>query len=465
MTHNKQDKTIAIVGAGLVGSFLAGSLAKQGFNVECFEKRPDSRNPNFQWEGRSINLALSFRGRKALRKMGVEQEVVSQCIPMKGRMMHDLEGNLSFMRYGVTKEQVILSCGRKMLNEALLNASEKFPNLKFRFNTTCDEINVRNTSVTIIENGQPVETKTYDAILGTDGAFSNVRSALLQVKGVSFSQDYLAHGYKELTIPPTNKNEFALYPNALHIWPRGEFMMIALPNPDKTFTATLFMPWDGENGFHNIKTEAHLLKFFKEVFPDAVPLMPDLLKEYFTNPTGYLATIKTAPWYSNNTLVLGDAAHAIVPFYGQGMNCSLQDGSCLDDLLQINTGNISDVFPEFYRLRKGPADAVAQLSLSNYIEMRSKVKSKGFLLRKSFEAALYKAVPNWFIPLYPMVSFTDIPYDEIILRTKRQDEIIDRLLIGLPSTIILAFVFGYPPARALVLGQLKSVRHFIKSAL
>jgi len=455
---------VGIMGAGLAGSLLAVLLAKQGYKVDVFERREDSRSENFVWDGRSINLALSTRGRKALRKAGIEEKIVAQCIPMKGRMMHDLSGNLSFMKYGVG-DQAILSAGRRMLNEELMSAAEQYPNVKFHFNTGCKKVNVKKTSVDLVrDNGESFKINV-DTLIGTDGAYSNVRTALQRTKGIDYQQTYLPHGYKELTIPPNADGDFAMFTNALHIWPRGDFMMIALPNPDKTFTATLFMPWDGENGFNAIKTEEHLLKFWKATFPDSLELIPGLVKEFFTNPTGYLMSIKCNPWYSNNTMIMGDAAHAIVPFYGQGMNCSLEDADTFDELLQHHQGPIQGIFKEFYRLRKGPADAVSKLSHDNYIEMRSHVASRWFLLRKQFENALHRLMPERFIPLYTMVSFSTIPYDEIIARNDKQTKLLDRLFVTVPGSILIAFVAGNPTARSIISDLLTPLFVQIKSAL
>ena len=376
--------------------------------------------------------------------------------------MHDVNGSISFMPYGVG-EQAVLSAGRQMLNEELMNAAEKCPNVKFHFNTSCKQVDVNNNTFNAVNEQGTTSVKT-DVIIGTDGAFSGVRSALQRKKGINYQQTYLPHGYKELTIPPNADGDFAMSTNALHIWPRGDFMMIGLPNPDKTFTITLFMPWEGDNGFNQIKTEEQLLSFFHSTFPDAVPLMPNLVKDYFANPTGHLITVKCAPWYLNNTVIMGDAAHAIVPFYGQGMNCSLEDVDVFDELLGDSV-DITSIFPKFFEERKPAADAISQLSQENYIEMRSHVASRLFLMRKSVEKVVHRIIPNIFIPLYTMVAFTTIPYHKVISRDKKQAKIFDTVLVFSSIAFGCAIVVVTPPLRNMVFSAFTSTKNTIKSSL
>merc|ERR1712137_25966 len=454
---------VAILGAGLAGSLAAALLGKRGYTVDVYEKRDDSRSDTFTWEGRSINLALSARGRKSLRKLGIEDKIVARCIPMKGRIMHDISGKLSFMPYGVG-DQSVLSAGRQMLNEELMTAAESNPNVKFHFKTSCKQVNIRETSFVAIDEEGNQKKVNSDVIIGADGSYSSVRSSLQRRKGINYEQSYLPHGYKELTIPAKD-GDFAMFTNALHIWPRGNFMMIALPNPDKSFTVTLFMPWEGENGFNAIKSEDQLLRFFQETFPDAVPLMPNLVKEYFANPVGHLVTIKCSPWYSNNTVILGDAAHAIVPFYGQGMNASLEDVDVFDDLLSACGSNIPSIFPKFFETRKPAADAISKLSHENYIEMRASVASTLFLMRKSIEKVVHRLLPNTFIPLYTMVAFTTIPYHEVIARDKRQSKIFNRCLFWGSAVLICGIVIAVPPFRNAAQNVLFDCRARLKSAL
>ena len=383
---------------------------------------------------------------------------------MKGRMMHDVSGKLSYMPYGID-DQVVLSAGRRMLNEELMNVAEEHPKVKFHFNTTTKQVNVRETSFVAIDNDGNQSTVKPDVIIGSDGSYSGVRSALQHRKGINYSQTYLPHGYKELTIPPNSDGDFAMFTNALHIWPRGDFMMIALPNPDKTFTVTLFMPWDGENGFNQIKTEQQLMAFFESTFPDSIPLMPNLVKEYFENPVGHLVTIKCDPWYYNNTVIFGDAAHAIVPFYGQGMNASLEDADQFDDLLAACGGDIPSIFPQFFEIRKPAADAISKLSHDNYIEMRSSVASSLFLLRKSVEKLVHRIIPNTFIPLYTMVAFTTIPYHKVIERDHKQTKIFNRCLMFGTVALGIGVILVVPPFRHFVSTLLTDVRLRIRSTL
>lgn len=342
--------------------------------------------------------------------------------------MHDVSGKLSFMPYGIN-EQVVLSAGRRMLNEELMNVAEKHSNVKFHFNVSCKHVNLRETSFTMEDEQGKRENIQSNYIIGADGSFSSIRAALEHRKGINYQQTYLPHGYKELTIPANSDGDFAMEVNALHIWPRGDFMMIALPNPDRTFTVTLFLPWEGENGFNQIKTKEQLMNFFENTFPDSIPLMPNLVEEYFANPIGHIVTIKCDPWYYNNTVILGDAAHAIVPFYGQGMNASLEDVDVFDELLSACGGDadIASIFPSFFKLRKPAADAISDLSRENYIEMRAKVASNLFLLRKSIESVIHRILPGTFIPLYTMVAFTNIPYHKVIQRDKKQTKILNRI--------------------------------------
>ena len=431
MAEQKQDeryKKIIVIGAGLAGSLLALLLGKRGYDVHVYERREDTRINPASWEGRSINLALSKRGITAFEKAGVAEAILPSCIEMTGRLMHSVSGELSYMPYGLSG-QSNLSAGRQRLNEELMSAAEKSENVHLYFNYACKHIDLENKIVRFEyknENGDRIEkVEQADLIIGTDGAFSEVRGAMIRKRGTDYSQEYLSHAYKELTIPP-NDGKFALDENRLHIWPRGEFMMIALPNPDKSFTVTLFLPLT--NGFDKLTNDEEITTFFAKYFSDAVPIMPTYLADFKKNPTGHLMMVKVSPWhYKENAVIMGDAAHAIVPFYGQGMNASLEDVIFFDELIEKHAGNFQVILSEFSRLRKPNTDAIAELSLRNYIEMRAKVASKLFLWRTSFEKTLHRWFPSYFIPLYSMVSYTNIPYAEVIKRSERQTKILDRL--------------------------------------
>jgi kynurenine 3-monooxygenase len=422
-----QTKHIAIVGAGLVGSLLALYLAKRGYKVSVFERRADMRKGKSE-AGRSINLALSTRGIRALEEVGLAEELKKVAIPMHGRMMHDLRGNLSFLPYG-KEGQYINSISRTGLNMVLMDEAEKH-GVNLFFNHRSTTIDFDNTSLTLQAIGSASsQTFDFDLIIGADGAFSAVRSAMQLTDRFNYSQHYIEHGYKELHIPATANGAFALEKNALHIWPRESFMMIALPNPDGSFTCTLFFPFEGSPSFSTLKTEGEIQDFFINTFPDAVDLMPELMDDYKSNPTGSLVTVKCFPWTKNKTLLIGDAAHAIVPFYGQGMNAGFEDCRILNQLLNQHNDNWNNVLPAFQQLRKPDADAIAQLAFDNFVEMRDLVADPEFLLRKKIEAKIHERFPEKWIPLYAMVTFNDsIRYSHAYGTGQKQKKIMDEIM-------------------------------------
>lgn len=394
-------RSVTIVGAGLVGSLLAIYLAKRNYKVTLLERRGDMRKSNVD-RGRSINLALSTRGLVALEEVGLADVIRSNAIPMKGRMMHDVSGHLSFLPYG-KEGQFINSISRGDLNILLMDAAEK-AGVEIRFNHKIDGI----------------ESLDYELLIGADGAYSAVRGAL-QVSGrFNFSQEYIEHGYKELHIPPGSNLE----KNALHIWPRESFMMIALPNPDGSFTGTLFLSFDQ---FGAMKDP---LKFFDDTFPDALKLIPDFEHQWASNPVSSLVTMKCWPWsHGNNILLIGDAAHAIVPFYGQGMNAGFEDCHILNELLTRLNDDWDKTIEEFEKTRKPDADAIATLALDNFIEMRDLVADEEFLLRKKIEAKLNQLYPDKWVPLYSMVTFRDdIRYSEAYATGQKQKRIMDEVM-------------------------------------
>ncbi|WP_347160262.1 FAD-dependent oxidoreductase [Pontibacter chitinilyticus] len=429
----KERKNIAIMGAGLVGSLLSLYLAKRGHKVDLYERRPDLRKTMVDG-GRSINLALSDRGWRALKGIGIEEEVRKVAIPMHGRMMHDEQGNLSFLPYN-KEGQAIYSVSRGGLNVALMNLSEPNPNITYHFNRQALDVNLRENKVQL-RNVASGETETIhpDLLFGADGAFSVVRGAMQKIERFNYEQHYLEYGYKELTIPATADGGWALEKNALHIWPRGNYMMIALPNIDGSFTCTLFFPYDGEHSFKAIKSEEDLLAFFKMDFPDAVPLMPELAQEYFENPVGSLVTIKCFPWsYEGKSLLIGDASHAVVPFYGQGMNAGFEDITVLDQMLEQFDDDWETLFDQFEQRRKPNADAIADLAVENFVEMRDKVADPRFLLRKQIENKISERYPNTWIPLYTMVTFTDLPYSYALETGQKQDKIMKKVMKHIQS--------------------------------
>ncbi len=424
--NNKEHVTI--IGAGLVGSLLAAYLQKRGYQVTVFERRPDLRKERLR-AGKSINLALSNRGWRPLTEIGIEEQLKQLIIPMKGRMMHDPEGNLSFQPYG-KEGQAINSISRGGLNALLMDTAEQF-GARFHFNHKCIDIDFERTVAYLRHKDTSLEIHS-DLIFGADGAYSAVRQAMQKTDRYNYSQQYITHGYKELSFPPTADNDFAVEKNALHIWPRKDFMLIALPNLDKSFTVTLFLPFDGEKSFATLQSGPQVEQFFSKEFKDARPLMPQLLEEFKENPTGSLVTIKSYPWVRNNVGVIGDAAHAVVPFYGQGMICGFEDCYVLNNLLDEYADNWQPALAAFQKLRKPDADAIADLALENFVVMRDKVADKAFLLRKQIEAHLHALYPQKWIPLYSMVTFNpDIRYSEALQKGRKQDKIMDEVMQSL----------------------------------
>ncbi len=430
MTENKH---IAIAGGGLVGSLLAVYLSKRGYRVDIFERRSDMRQENIDG-GRSINLALSNRGLIALNEVGITEGIERIAIPMHGRMIHALDKTLTFQPYG-RNGQFINSISRSSLNSLLINTAEKL-GAKFHFDHRIIQVDLHHSTLIYEVKGKEFR-KTYDAIAGADGAFSAIRLAMQFTDRFDFSQDYIEHGYKELEIPPGKSGEFMMETNALHIWPRESFMLIALPNPGGSFTCTLFFPFEGKTSFSSLKSDESIINFFKEYFPDACVLMPQLLADFNTNPAASLVTMKSYPWVRNRTLIIGDAAHAIVPFYGQGMNAGFEDCRILNMLLNQYDDNWEKAITTFQSQRKADTDAIAELALDNFVEMRDLVADKDFLLRKKIEARLSMLYPERWIPLYSMVTFHhDIRYSEAQRIGAKQKQIMDDVMArpGIEST-------------------------------
>ncbi len=420
---------ILILGAGLCGSLLALRLGQRGYQVKVIEKRPDLRKVDIE-AGRSINLAFSDRGNKGIQLVGLEEQVRTLCIPMNGRMLHDKQGNTMLSNYSGRSDEYINSISREGLNELLLNEAEGLDNVTLEFNKKCIHVDFENT----IADFYNYETKkefslNADIIIGTDGAGSVLRKSYYLGKKFlfSFSQDYLTHGYKELTIAATKTGDYKIHKNALHIWPRGDFMVIALPNLDGSFTVTLFLSFDeGTYNFNNLITPEIVTKFFKEEFPDALKVMPNLAKEFFENPTAPLGTVKCTPWhYKGNTLLMGDAAHAIVPFYGQGMNASFEDVVEFDSILQEYEGNWEAIFNEFGKTRKKDTDAIADLAIDNFHEMKDHVANPIFREKRTLEMALEENFPNDYSSKYSLVTFNEhIGYRKAMLQGRAQDKAI-----------------------------------------
>ena len=424
---NKKEK-ILIVGAGLCGSMLALRMAQRGYQVVVYESRSDLRKSDIS-AGRSINLALSNRGLKALRMAGVEEKARELCIPMKGRLMHDAASNTFESNYSGRQGEFINSISRGDLNGLLLTEAEKYSNVKIHFNTRCLEIDIE----TKIASFQSIDSEKQftvqaDVIFGTDGAGSSLRKSYeKQFPEFSVTQDFLTHGYKELEIPADKNGNHVISKEHLHIWPRGDYMLIALPNMDGSFTVTLFLSYsEGLYNFDNLVTEEKIIEFFKKDFPDTLSLIPDILKEFENNPTGKLGTIKCYPWsYKGNTLLLGDSSHAIVPFYGQGMNASFEDVYVFDNVLNQFEGDWSTVFSEFQKKRKIDTDAIADLAIDNYYEMRDHVANPLFKEKRIVEMNLEKYFPTEYFSKYSLVTFNEyIGYHEAMTKGRAQDKVL-----------------------------------------
>ena len=422
-------ENILIIGAGLCGSLLALRLGQRGYNVRVIEMRPDLREVDIS-AGRSINLAFSDRGIKAMRMVGIQNKVESLCIPMNGRMIHDKKGNSFLSNYSGRSHEYINSISREDLTALLMDEAEALDNVTIQFNKKCKKVDFENKIAIFKDYNTKKEIQVNpDLIFGADGAGSSLRkSYYLQKKFLfSFSQNYLTHGYKELSILPTDEGGFKTYKNALHIWPRGDYMLIALPNLDGSFTVTLFLSFDeGEYNFNNLTDPEKVTEFFRKEFPDALELMPNLVKDFFENPTSALGTIKCSPWhYKGNTMLMGDAAHAIVPFYGQGMNASFEDVVEFDRHLGNHKGDWEATFKAYEKSRKKDTDAIADLAIDNFFEMRDHVSNPIFKEKRKLELALEENFPNEYSSKYSLVTFNeDIGYLEAMTQGRAQDKAI-----------------------------------------
>src|SRR6476469_1418121 len=413
-----------LIGSGLAGGLLAAYLGRRGHEVDLYERRADPREGNIVG-GRSINLAISTRGIHALEQIGIAEEASQHAIPMRGRMIHDRSGELHFSPYDVDPKKCINSIGRAALNTTVIEAAQRYSNVRVHFNHKCTGVDI-DSALAHLETENGAVTARGDAVIGVDGAFSAVRNSMqIEMAKFEYDESYLAHGYKELTIPPAPDGSWRMEKNALHIWPRKSFMMIALPNPDGSFTCTLFWEFKGPRSFETTTSDDDLRRFFDEEFPDAVPLMPTLLEDFRENPTGSLVTIRCAPWfYKDKIALVGDAAHAVVPFYGHGMNAAFEDCVVLDECLAAFPDNRERAFTDYYRRRKENTEALANLAVQNFIEMRDKTASKAFRAKKKLDHLLEGLLPGIYLPLYTMVTFTRIPYAKAARRAQLQDRIV-----------------------------------------
>ncbi len=422
------DEKIVLVGAGLAGSYLGILLAQMGYSVEILEKRPDMRREKGV-EGRSINLAISARGLEALSKISGPHDLLDSSIPMRGREIHDLDGKKNYQPYSPDINQVINSVSRSHLNERLMTLAEATGKVKIRFDAAVESANVKEGTLLLNCSEKPI---SFDRVIGTDGTGSAVRSSILEHTEGSVMIEKLPYGYKELTIPELH-GDFALNKNALHIWPRRHFMLIALPNPDKSFTATLFLPQTGEVSFASLQQHDEVSAFFKKYFSIIPELLPNLIEEYFQKPIGTLGTVRSEPWYyQQKALILGDAAHGIVPFYGQGMNCAFESCYLFADSLRSNNYDWEAAFKQFYKTRKPDTEAIADLAIRNFSEMQDHVADSEFLFKKSILRTLEDRYPK-FKTEYSLVTFSTCSYALAKKEGERQVDLLNKIVANLKA--------------------------------
>ncbi|MEL7021015.1 MAG: NAD(P)/FAD-dependent oxidoreductase [Bacteroidota bacterium] len=423
---------VIVIGAGLCGSLLSIRLAQRGYQVYLYEKRGDMRQSHVD-AGRSINLALSKRGLMALERVGLQADILEHCVPMHGRMIHTKSGKSWLSPYSGRKEDYINSVSRSGLNIALLNLAEAYDNVSIQFNASCKKIELETATAHLQDRTTGREwTDTGSIVIGTDGAGSAVRKSMMgQTTRLLFnySQHFLRHGYKELTIHPDATGGYQIEKNALHIWPRDAYMIIALPNLDGSFTVTMFHPFEGKYGFNQLKTPEQVRGFFETEYPELIPYMPNYVEEYFENPVGTLGTIRCYPWQAyGKALIMGDASHAIVPFYGQGMNASFEDVRVFDDVLDEYEGNWEQVFEVFQERRVPNANAIADLALDNFIEMQDKVNDEDFIKKRELEMQLEQTFPDYYSK-YSLVTFQpQLPYQQALQLGRAQDNLLLQLV-------------------------------------
>ena len=429
---NKEKFTL--IGAGLTGPLLATYLAHRGYSVEIFERRSDMRKKSIS-AGRSINLALSARGNHSLKEVGLYDKIKPYTIPMKGRMIHDLNGSTHLQPYGQQENEVIFSVSRAQLNMDLMTMAEETGNVTIRFNHQLLSADLEQNKLLFLLSDSLEEIElSFNRVIGCDGSASILRKAIVEKADIQYVKKPLGHGYKELTVLPLESGKFQIEPNALHIWPRGNHMLIALPNNDCSFTCTLFFPMTGKTSFETVRTEKEILDLFQSQFPDSIKLMPNLVEEFQNNPIGDLASVYCKPWHwEDKALLIGDAAHAVVPFFGQGMNASFQDCSTLAKLMGQNENDWKTIFNAFSSVQVENGHAIADMALENYMEMRDHVNDPEYKKRREMELKLERMFPGQFIPRYSMVSFHQIPYAEVYQRGERQFNIIGDVLKADPS--------------------------------
>lgn len=422
-------KSATIIGGGLVGSLWAVYLAKAGYKVDVYERRTDMRKTKMS-AGKSINLATSYRGWKALDAVGIGDAIRKIALPMFGRSLHHLNGAVNYQPYGIN-DQAIYSVSRGDINSKLMDLAEENKNVNIHFNEECVNVDLVKGSA-FFKNSQAgaITECTADVVFATDGAFSAARyTAMQKLDRFNYSQNYIEDGYREVLLPANADGSPKLETNRLHIWPRGRFMLIALPNFDNSFTCTLFMPFEGhEYCFNKLTDKTKVETFFKEVFPDFIGMMPTVADAWEDHPLSALAIIRCYPWYHGKVMLMGDAAHATVPFFGQGMNCGFEDCTVMWDLMQKHNEDWKKIGEEYQVLRKPNGDAVQDLSLQNYLVMRNKVADADFQLLQKMERRISELYPDKYFPLYTMVSFTDIEYRTALEKGNAQEQVIKELI-------------------------------------
>ncbi|HAT6977211.1 TPA: NAD(P)-binding protein [Legionella pneumophila] len=418
-------KHITIIGAGLAGTLCGLYLARRGYQVELFESRPDIRNSPTDY-GRSINLALSCRGITALKAMNLLSEVNKIMVPMRARAIHEANGEVHYQPFGRHIDEYINAISRSDLNALLLNKAELYPNIKLHFNMKLHSLDIHNKKIKFENKNGDFDEISYHRLIGADGAPSHVRDILKNEGIVSASRDFLSHGYKELSI--SKKHTTGMAREHLHLWPRDSFMLLGNPNPDDSITGSLFLANEGKDSFAELNNEETLHLFFKKQFPDAYAAMPNLVQEFFGNPTGHLSTIKCSPWYyKDECLLIGDAAHGIIPFFGQGMNSAFEDCRILDELLDEYEDNWARVIPVFYEQRKMNTDAIAKMSMGNYHEIHSDIRNPKFILQKQIERELMLRYPEHYVSMHVLVMFTNTPYSKAMAIGELQSSLLEKI--------------------------------------
>lgn len=422
-------KKITLIGAGLTGPLLATYLANRGYEVDIYERRPDMRKESIS-AGRSINLAMSIRGIHALKEVGLFEKIDPLTISMKGRMIHELDGSTHLQPYGQKPEEVIHSVSRAKLNMELMTLAEDTGKVNIHFNQTCTGMALDEKTLSILDkNSESKKIIPFELVMGVDGSASEVRDAMISKGNFDYEFKPLGHGYKELTIPPGENGEFQMEPNALHIWPRGQFMLIALPNLDRSFTCTLFFPMEGSTSFATVNSADDILQLFNEYFSDAIPLISNVVNDYQSNPTGRLGSVYCDPWHvEDKAVLLGDAAHAVVPFFGQGMNASFQDCTVLNQIMGLHNNNWNAILSEFSNEHVRNGYAIADMAVENYLEMRDYVTDPYYIKRRELELKMERIFPDEFLPRYSMVSFHRIPYAKVYAKGEYQNKLMDRIL-------------------------------------